>query len=92
MSVDKAILTQTAGKIAGEMVASMQLRNTEEVMTSFNEVFVRVLDALSYKIAEGDKKSVGGRNIPIITQDTLKTKLGDAIRSGSAVTTSTFKS
>ena len=92
MSVDKAILTQTAGKIAGEMVASMQLRNTEEVITSFNEVFVRVLDALSYKIAETEKKTSGGRNVPIINQDMIKAKLNDAIRSGTAVTTSTFKS
>ncbi len=89
---NKEILTQTAGKIAGEMVASMQLRNTQEVMESFNTVFACVFEALEYKIASTEKRPSGGRNIPIITQDTMKAKLNDAIRSGSAVTTNTFKS
>jgi hypothetical protein len=92
MSVDKAILTQTAGKIAGEMVASMQLRNNEEVMNSFNEIFTRVLDALNFKIVETEKKTSGGRNVPIINQDIMKSRLNDALRSGSAVTTNTIKS
>ena len=59
MAANKEILVQTAGKIAGELVSSMQLRNTEEVINSFNECFVRVFDAMNYKITETDKKTKG---------------------------------
>lgn len=89
MATDKAILVQTAGKIAGEMVASMQLRNTEEVMNSFNECLVRVIDAMNYNIAEVDKKTKGGRQVPIISQDSLKVRLDEAVRAGTAVTSNT---
>jgi hypothetical protein len=91
VGLDKAILVQTAGKIAGELVASMQLRNTEEVMNSFNECLVRVLDAMNHKIAEGDKKTKGGRQVPIISQDSLKSRLENTLRAGTAVSSSTIE-
>lgn len=92
MAVNKEILVQTAGKIAGELVASMQLRNTGEVVESFNEVFNRVLIAMDTKLETKDSKTTkGGRQVPIISQDGLKSRLDDALRAGSAVTTSTFQ-
>ena len=89
MAVDKAIVVQTAGKIAADLVASMQLRTTGDVMDSFNEVFNRVLDAMNVKINESDKKTKGGRQIPIISQDNLKARLDESLRAGTAVSTNT---
>lgn len=90
MAADRAIVVQTAGKIAADLVASMQLRSTDDVMNSFNECFNRVLDAMNYKINEGDKKTKGGRQIPIISQDSIKARLDESLRAGTAVSSSTF--
>ena len=90
MAVDKAIVVQTAGKIAADLVASMQLRTTGDVMDSFNEVFGRVLDAMNAKINETDKKTKGGRQIPIISQDNLKARLDESLRAGTAVSSNSF--
>ena len=93
MSVDKAILVQTAGKIAGELVASMQLRNTGDVMESFNEVFVRVLTAMDTTInAKDEKTTKGGRQIPVLSQDEIQLRLNQKLQAGTAVTTSSIKS
>ena len=93
MSVDKAILVQTAGKIAGELVASMQLRSTGDVMESFNEVFVRVLTAMDTTINAKDAKTTkGGRQVPILSNDEIQLRLNQTLQSASAVTTSSLKS
>lgn len=89
MSADKAILVQTAGKIAGELVASMQLRNTGDVMESFNEVFSRVLIAMDTTInKKEDKTTKGGRKIPVISQDEIQLRLNQKLQAGTAVTSS----
>ena len=93
MSVDKAIMVQVAGKIAGELVSSMQLRTTADVMDSFNEVFVRVLTAMDTTInAKETKTTKGGRQVPILSNDEIQSRLNDTLRAGSAVTTSSVKS
>ncbi len=87
MPDNRAIMVQVAGKIAGEMVASMQLRNTADVMESFNEVFSRVLIALDATTNTKETKTTkGGRQIPVVSQDEIKIKLGEALRAGTAVT------
>jgi hypothetical protein len=86
MSVDRAILVQTAGKIAGELVASMQLRTTGDVMESFNEVFSRVLNAMDTTINTKETKTTkGGRKIPVISQDEIQMRLNQKLQAGSAV-------
>jgi len=90
MAVDKAIVVQTAGKIAADLVSSMQLRTTGDVMDSFNEVFGRVFDAMNVKINEADKKTKGGRQIPIISQDSIKARLDESLRAGTTVTSNSF--
>ena len=86
MSVDRAILVQTAGKIAGELVASMQLRTTGDVMESFNEVFSRVLNAMDTTIETKEPKTTkGGRKIPVISQDEIQMRLNQKLLAGSAV-------
>jgi hypothetical protein len=93
MSADRAIIVQVAGKIAGELVASMQLRTTTDVMDSFNEVFSRVLVAMDATINTKETKTTkGGRQVPVISQDEIKLRLNQTLQSGTAVTTSMVKS
>ena len=88
MSADRAIMVQVAGKIAGELVASMQLRTTGDVMDSFNEVFSRVLIAMDTTINTKEEKTTkGGRKIPVLSQDEIQMRLNQKLQSGSAVTT-----
>ena len=87
MSADRAIMVQVAGKIAGELVASMQLRTTKDVMDSFNEVFSRVLIAMDTTINTKEEKTTkGGRKIPVLSQDEIQMRLNQKLQSGSAVT------
>ena len=87
MSADRAIMVQVAGKIAGELVASMQLRTTGDVMDSFNEVFSRVLIAMDTTINTKEEKTTkGGRKRPVLSQDEIQMRLNQKLQSGSAVT------
>jgi hypothetical protein len=93
MSADRAIIVQVAGKIAGELVASMQLRTTTDVMDSFNEVFSRVLIAMDATINTKETKTTkGGRQVPVISQDEIKLRLNQTLQSGTAVTSNMVKS
>ena len=87
MGADRAIMVQVAGKIAAELVASMQLRTTGDVMESFNEVFSRVLIAMDTTVDTKETKTTkGGRKIPVISQDEIQLRLNQKLQSGSAVT------
>ena len=93
MSADRAIVVQVAGKIAGELVASMQLRTTTDVMDSFNEVFSRVLVAMDATINTKETKTTkGGRQVPVISQDEIKLRLNQTLQAGTAVTSNMVKS
>ena len=93
MSADRAIIVQVAGKIAGELVASMQLRTTTDVMDSFNEVFSRVLVAMDATINTKETKTTkGGRQVPVISQDEIKLRLNQTLQAGTAVTSNMVKS
>ncbi len=93
MSDNRAIMVQVAGKIAGELVASMQLRNTADVMESFNEVFSRVLIAMDATTNTKETKTTkGGRKIPVISQDEIQMRLSQKLQAGTAVTTSSLQS
>ena len=92
MLENRAIMVQVAGKIAGEMVASMQLRNTADVMESFNEVFSRVLIALDATTNTKETKTTkGGRKIPVISQDEIQIRLNQKLQAGTAVTSNIVK-
>jgi hypothetical protein len=87
MSENRAIMVQVAGKIAGELVASMQLRTTGDVMESFNEVFSRVLIAMDTTVSpKEDKTTKGGRKIPVLSQDEIQLRLNQKLQAGTAVT------
>jgi hypothetical protein len=49
-----------------------------------------VFDAMNVKINEADKKTKGGRQIPIISQDSIKARLDESLRAGTAVTSNSF--
>jgi hypothetical protein len=86
MSENRAIMVQVAGKIAGELVASMQLRTTGDVMESFNEVFSRVLIAMDTTVSpKEDKTTKGGRKIPVLSQDEIQLRLNQKLQAGTAV-------
>jgi hypothetical protein len=86
VSENRAIMVQVAGKIAGELVASMQLRTTEDVMESFNEVFSRVLIAMDTTVSpKEDKTTKGGRKIPVLSQDEIQLRLNQKLQAGTAV-------
>jgi len=86
-------MVQVAGKIAGELVASMQLRSTADVMESFNEVFSRVLIAMDATTNTKETKTTkGGRKIPVISQDEIQMRLSQKLQAGTAVTTSSVQS
>jgi len=92
MSENRAIMVQVAGKIAGELVASMQLRNTTDVMESFNEVFNRVLLAMDTTVNPKEEKTTkGGRKIPVISQDEIQLRLSQKLQAGTAVTSNLVK-
>lgn len=92
MSENRAIMVQVAGKIAGELVASMQLRNTTDVMESFNEVFNRVLLAMDTTVNPREEKTTkGGRKIPVISQDEIQLRLSQKLQAGTAVTSNLVK-
>lgn len=85
-------MVQVAGKIAGELVASMQLRNTTDVMESFNEVFNRVLLAMDTTVNPKEEKTTkGGRKIPVISQDEIQLRLSQKLQAGTAVTSNLVK-
>lgn len=85
-------MVQVAGKIAGELVASMQLRNTTDVMESFNEVFNRVLLAMDTTVNPREEKTTkGGRKIPVISQDEIQLRLSQKLQAGTAVTSNLVK-
>ena len=87
MSENRAIMVQVAGKIAGELVASMQLRTTGDVMESFNEVFSSVLIAMDTTVSpKEDKTTKGGRKIPVLSQDEIQLRLNQKLQAGTAVT------
>lgn len=87
MSADRAIMVQVAGKIAAELVASMQLRTTADVMDSFNEVFSRVLIAMDTTINTKEEKTTkGGRKIPVLSQDEIQMRLNQKLQAGTSVT------
>ena len=85
-------MVQVAGKIAGQMVASMQLRTTGDVMESFNEVFSRVLIAMDTTINPREEKTTkGGRKIPVISQEEIQLRMSQKLQAGTAVTSNIVK-
>jgi len=88
VSADNAIMVQVAGKIAAELAASINPRNSQDVIEAFDKCFSHVLHSmrLAVNAPSPDRKTKGGRQVPVISQDEIKLRLNQTLQSGSAVT------
>jgi hypothetical protein len=76
-----AYLAQTAVNASAELVASLGLRTVDELNDAFSKVFTHVhgslVDAAKQPL---DKKTRGGRAIPIVSQEEIQRKLSQSIQ------------
>lgn len=88
MSADNAIMVQVAGKIAAELAASINPRNAQDATEAFDKCFDHVLQSLRVAVGSSEvRRTKGGRQVPVISQDEIKIRLNQTLQSGSAVTT-----
>lgn len=68
--VNDAIVTQTAAKIAADLVASLKQENIESALKDWEEAFAVVNDSIFSKIGLSNQKEpwpvTGGRDIPVV--------------------------
>jgi len=90
-AVNDAIIVQSCGKIASEIVASVHHENIDDAMKSFSACFRGVLSAVRKEISSGSfsepfsTSTTGGRRVPIHkSQDDIKYEIDNA-RTSTAV-------
>ncbi len=75
-------LAQTAVNASAELVASLGLRTADELNECFTKVFNHVFSSLVAAAKEPiERKSKGGRAIPVISQDEMQKRLQGMIQS-----------
>ena len=79
------IVAQTAAKVAAEISAPLQARTVEEAIGNWASCYDSVLNRILAANNNKDRKTTGGRAIPIVSQETMKVKLDEAIRAGAKV-------
>lgn len=87
--VNDAIVTQTAAKIASELVASIKHENLENALADWEEAFTKVNDAIFSTIGLSNQREPfpvkSGRDIPVVkSSDQIKMAMDD-VRSGRPV-------
>lgn len=80
------IVAQTAAKVAAEISAPLQARSVEEALSNWASCYDSVLNRI-LAVNTKERKTTGGRAVPIISQDSMKSRLEDAIRAGTKVDT-----
>jgi hypothetical protein len=89
--VNDAIVTQTAAKIASELVASIKHENLEQVMQDWEEAFSAINDSIFSKIGLGKQREpfpvTSGRNIPVVKSREEIVGAMDAVKAGRPVST-----
>ncbi len=84
---DQTIIAQTSAKAAVELVASTQPRTIEDALAAYDVAFKHVLNSISFvSSAKETKKTKGGRQIPVISQEEIQMRLNQKLQAGSAVT------
>ena len=88
-NVNDAIVTQTAAKIASELVASVHHENIEQALNSWQDAFAAVNDSIFAKIGLGSQREPwpvkSGRDIPIVkNRDDINAGI-QAVQSGRPV-------
>lgn len=86
---DATIIAQTTAKVAAELVAATQPRSVEDALAAYDRVFMHVLNSINYVgNTKEQKKTKGGRQIPVISQDEIQMRLNQKLQAGTAVSTS----
>lgn len=84
---DTTIIAQTTAKVAAELVASTQPRTIEDALAAYDRAFAHVLSSINFAGNTKEvKKTKGGRQIPVISQEEIQMRLNQKL-AGSAVTT-----
>lgn len=84
---DNAIIAQTTAKVTAELVASTQPRTVEDALAAYDKAFTHVLNSINFASgAKETKKTKGGRQIPVISQDEIQMRLNQKLQAGTAVT------
>ena len=87
MSIDNTAVHQAACKVAAELVAATQPRTIDDALLAYDKAFKHVLNSISFvSSAKETKKTKGGRQVPIISQDEIQMRLNQKL-AGTAVTT-----
>lgn len=80
-SKEISIVSQTSAKVTAEMIASLGLRTIDEVIEAYDKVFAHVKNSLFTASQSSDKRTKGGRQVPIISQDEIQMRLTQTIQS-----------
>ena len=84
---DATIIAQTSSKVAAELVASTQPRTVEDALAAYDKAFTHVLNSINFAgNTKETKKTKGGRQIPVISQDEIQMRLNQKLQAGAAVT------
>jgi hypothetical protein len=86
VAIDQTIVAQTTAKVAAELVAATQPRNIEDALAAYDRVFMHVLNSINFVNNKETKKTKGGRQIPVISQEEIQMRLNAKLQAGTAVT------
>lgn len=88
MAVDNTIVAQTTAKVAAELAASTQPRTIDDAIAAYDRAFVHVLNSIfSVGAKKDERKTKGGRQVPILSQEEIQMRLNQKLQAGTAVTT-----
>lgn len=91
MATENNIIAQTTAKVAAELAASTQPRTIEDAIAAYDKAFVHVLNSIfNASSKKEERKTKGGRQVPILSQEEIQAKLNLKLQSGSSVSTSSF--
>lgn len=87
MATDQTTVHQAACKVAAELVAATQPRTIDDALSAYDKAFTHVLNSINFANNTKEvKKTKGGRQVPIISQDEIQMRLNQKL-AGTAVTT-----
>lgn len=73
MNTDEKIMAQVCAKIAGDLVPLTGADNVEDIFNTFSTLYKKIHEEMTGSV--GHVASGGGREVPVLTQDQMKTKL-----------------
>lgn len=82
---DQTIVAQTTAKVAAELVAATQPRSIDDALAAYDRAFTHVLNSINFVNTKDTKKTKGGRQIPVISQEEIQMRLNQKLQAGTAV-------